>query len=85
MKRPFLLLEVLIAIALVALCAYPLITPHYRLAQEKRKLLRNLKVQREADEAFYEAVQRLYEGEVAWEKIIKPKKSSKLKVTGHDP
>ncbi|MGE3953591.1 MAG: hypothetical protein AB7F31_00140 [Parachlamydiales bacterium] len=74
MKRPFLLLEVLIAIALVALCAYPLLSPHYRLAGEKSATLRRLKQERAADEAFCEVVARLYRGEVEWEKIIKPVK-----------
>ncbi len=75
MKRPFLLLEVLIAIALVALCAYPLISPHYRLAGEKQSAIRRLQLERGADEAFCEVQERLYKGEVSWDAIIKPTKA----------
>ena len=73
-KRPFILVEVLVAIALVALCAYPLLVPHYRLAGRKVEALHRLQLEQTADQLFCMVQEMLYEGDVQWSELIKVKK-----------
>jgi type II secretory pathway pseudopilin PulG len=63
-KRSFLLIEVLLAIALIGLCAYPLLAPHFMIAQTEIKSLEQRKLERVADQTYAELVQGLYENTV---------------------
>ena len=59
--RPFLLLEVLIALVLVTLCALPLLRTHAGLALEQKRRSTLLQEEIEADRLFEKARLMLYE------------------------
>lgn len=68
-KKPFLLLEVLIALALVLLAAVPLIVQPIRLYRAELKLLEQVEGERIADWTFSEIKESLLKNEIPWEKI----------------
>ena len=53
-KRPFVLIEVLIAIALLALCAFPLISEPLFSQKIMRRKFFELELEREAEKIYYE-------------------------------
>lgn len=60
-KKPFLLLEILVAFTLVTLLLFPLIRPLLSLRNEERKEFIALELQREAKNRFLELKQAAYE------------------------
>lgn len=63
-KQPFLLMEVLLAIAVIGLCAYPLLAPHFMMANAEMVSLQQRKLERAADQAFIKLVQYLHENAI---------------------
>ena len=53
-KRPFVLIEILIAIALLSLCAFPLISEPLFSQKTMRKKFFELELEREAEKIYYE-------------------------------
>ena len=92
-KRPFLLLEVLIALALVALCAIPLIVKPIRAYRGELKNLEAAERERLADWTFSEIKEELYRNKIPWEKIPKlhetkgpfPLEPGNIYIPGHEP
>jgi len=70
-RRPFLLLEVLIALMLVSLCLFPLLYPHVGMVKEERKLSTQFKIDRAMNLAYSTIVERLYQNEIPWSAIEK--------------
>lgn len=68
-KKPFLLLEVLIAFLLVALCAVPLVRQPLKLYRAEMESLEQLEKERLADWTFSEIKELLYKNEIPWEKV----------------
>ena len=68
-RRRYLLVEVLIALMLVALCAVPLLHPHGVMLKREMDNLRKVQRQRVADLAFAEVKQRLYRGSLTVEAL----------------
>lgn len=69
-RRPaFLLLEVMIALFLVALCLIPIIDPHYAMIQSDLTILEEGKLERTAARLYSEFLIRLYRGDVLWTDI----------------
>lgn len=68
-KRYFQLLEVMIAMFLVALCALPLIHPHLHMYQEQRKTLQELQMDHIAGLLYADVALDLYENKIPWEQI----------------
>ncbi|MBA3958522.1 MAG: hypothetical protein H0X51_09065 [Parachlamydiaceae bacterium] len=68
-KRPVLLLEVLIAMALVALCMIPLIVPHFTLFQAHQKFSTTMQVNRTVNQLYVEVLDRLHKNEIPWSSI----------------
>ena len=68
-KKPFLLLEILIAFALVELCAVPLVRKPLKMFREEMKYLLEMEQERLADWTFTEIKELLLKNEIAWEKI----------------
>lgn len=68
-KRPFLLLEILIALSLVALCAIPLIVKPIRAYREEMANLEEVERERLADWTFSEIREKLYKNEISWEEL----------------
>ena len=73
-KRPFMLLEVLIALMIVTLCMGPLITPQSKIVKEQVRALVARQVESFAMGAYVDVLQQLYEsGQAAhaptWEQV----------------
>lgn len=62
-KRSFLLFELLVALALVTLCLFPLLKPHFGIQKEQIKEVEMLQLQRFANEAFCKIKEKLYTDE----------------------
>jgi len=68
-KRPYLLLEVLIALTLVVMCFIPLLRPHLFIVTEERRLLREIDTQRAVRLLFMEILVELYNNTISWKDI----------------
>jgi hypothetical protein len=68
-KRPFLLLEVLIALSLVTLCAIPLIVKPIRAYRSEIAHLEAIERERLADWTFSEIQEQLYKNAIPWERL----------------
>lgn len=60
-KASFLLLEVIVALAIVALCAYPLLSPHFFTFKKQIELAEKSQLQNWAELSFLEIEQKLYD------------------------
>lgn len=69
-NRPFQLLEVMIAMFLVALCALPLIQPHVYMFEQEQKAIRLLEVDHAASLVYADIVETLYENKIDWDQIV---------------
>ncbi len=67
--RPFLLLEVLIAFTLVALCGIPLIVQPMKSYRSEIALLEEVELQRLADYSFSEIKESMLSHKISWEKL----------------
>jgi hypothetical protein len=68
-KQPYLLLEVLIAFFLVALCAIPLMQPQFAMLKAERAFTNVLTLDRVVNRLYAELLERFYRGEVSWASI----------------
>jgi len=71
-KKPFLLLEVLIALLLVSLCLIPLIRSPVENYRTEIRLLEKMEGERLANLSFAEVKEKLMKGEIPWEKLPAP-------------
>lgn len=69
-KRPYLLLELLIAFALLTACLLPLTQNPLTMVGKEREMLQELELAREADLLFADVKQRLYTNKIPYEKLI---------------
>ncbi len=60
-SRHFVLLEILISLTLIALCAIPLISPHFLLQREEIHRFEEMALIPHADNAFCEVKERFYD------------------------
>jgi hypothetical protein len=72
-KIPFLMLELMIALCLVATCALPLVQFPKRVIQEEFHSAYRLQAQRLADLAFAQIKEKLYREKISWKEICSPK------------
>jgi hypothetical protein len=72
-KHHFQLLEVMIALFLVTLCAIPLIYPHVRIYQEQKQHILEAKLDHEANVAYGHILVLLYEKGIPWVDITSGK------------
>jgi len=68
-KRPFLLLEILIAFFLISLCIVPLVKKPLALYRSELKQLEEIEKERLADWTFSEVKEILLKNEIPWAKI----------------
>jgi hypothetical protein len=68
-KRSFILLEILIALVLVALCAIPLIVKPIRTYRFEMKALEEMEGERLADWTFSEIKEEMLKNKIPWEKL----------------
>jgi len=73
-KRPFILLEIMIAIALVALFTLPLTLNPTRLLIQEVKMLERMEAERIADLSFLEVKEKLLRQQIPWSELKEGKK-----------
>lgn len=74
MKKPFLLLELLIGLFLVSMCALPLVRLPMRTLQEETKSAWRMMMHRYADLAYAQIREELYTRKIDWEILSTPRK-----------
>lgn len=78
-KRPFILLEVLIAFTLAVLCIVPLVKEPLHYYRTELKSLENLEKERIADWVFTEIQEQLLKNEIPWDSLPSFQKSTPRK------
>lgn len=68
-KKYSLLIELLVALALVVMCLFPLLTPHFRMQKELFKRSEQMQLHRLAETAALEVKVQLYENIYPWKKL----------------
>lgn len=68
-KRPFLLLEVLIALALVALCAIPLIYPHVAIYLSQKEFVSKIELDHKVSLNYVNILEKLHRNEISLDDI----------------
>lgn len=68
-KRPFILLEILIALTLVILCAIPLIIQPIKAYRFEMKSLEEVEGERLADWTFSEIKESMLKNSISWDKL----------------
>ena len=71
-KKPFLLLEILIAILLVSICLVPLVQSPIQSFRAELQLLEEMEGERLAEWTFSEIKEKLLKNEIPWEKLPGP-------------
>lgn len=69
-KRHFLLLEVMIAFALIVMCILPLIYPHTFILTSQRKFIHKVDLDHQVNRIYADIVERLYRNGIPWNDII---------------
>lgn len=68
-----LLLEIVLAFALVALCILPMVTPHIGLLRSQQKMLAFIQLDHSVNLLYGELLERLYTHEITWEQLLNEK------------
>ncbi|MFA6916040.1 MAG: hypothetical protein WC222_06565 [Parachlamydiales bacterium] len=68
-RRPFLLLEVLIAFLLVALCAIPLVAPHVSIYKDQLEFMDKIQLDHFVNQYYAELIEKLYRQNIAWDAL----------------
>lgn len=68
-KRHFLLLEVLIAFVIIAICMLPLISPHTFILKEQNKFIEQVELDHLVNLIYADIVERLYRNEITWSSV----------------
>jgi len=68
-RRHIVLLEVLIAFALVALCALPLIYPHVYILKSEKAFVNSVELDHAVNLLYANRLQKLYQNEISWSEI----------------
>ena len=71
-KRPFLLLEVLIAFFLVTLCALPLMQPQFAMLKTEHTFIRGITLDRIVNRLYADFLIKLYNQEISWTQVGRP-------------
>ena len=65
-KRYSLMLEVLIAFVLVALCVFPLISPHVAIYRQQREFVLKIELDQAVSNLYSALLEKLYRNEIPW-------------------
>lgn len=66
-RRHFLLLEVLIAFLLVALCAIPLVSPHVAIYRDQQEFMDKIELDHFVNQYYAEIIEKLYRQAISWD------------------
>lgn len=68
-RSAFLMLEVMIAFLLMALCLVPLLEPHYTMLQSDLTILEESKIERIVQKLYADFLIKIYNGDVLWSDV----------------
>jgi hypothetical protein len=68
-KRPIILLEIMIAMAMIVLCILPLLAPRSAMLQEQRKFIDAMELDHAVSLFYVDILERLYRNQIAWNDI----------------
>lgn len=68
-KRFMLLMEILIALFLIAVCVLPLIAPHVMMAKEQHKLGMTMKIDHAVHLLYVDVLEQLHKNKIPWNTI----------------
>lgn len=68
-KRPFLLLEVLIAIFLVSLCIIPLLSPYAAIFRNQQQLIDKIALDHSVHLLYADVIERLHNNAIPWQAL----------------
>lgn len=68
-KRHMILLEVMIALALIALCVLPLLAPHAFLLKHQKQFVSTIELDHVVNLLYADTLERLHRQEIAWQNI----------------
>lgn len=68
-RHPAILLEVLIAFALIALCVLPMIYPHVYILRSEKKFIATVELDHYVNLLYADRLQKLYQNEIPWQDI----------------
>jgi len=68
-RLPIVLLEVLIAFALIALCILPLIYPHVFILRSENKFISSVELDHFVNLLYADTLQKLYQNDIPWQDI----------------
>lgn len=87
-KKPFLLLEVMIAIALITLCILPMLSPFVRIYQAERNSTREIHATLVLSQLHVSFIERLHKIEIPWGDLVsgevQPLSSPALAALGYE-
>jgi len=64
-KRPFLLLEVLLAFCLISFCAIPLIYPHIVMIKAQKEFINKIKINHAVNLLFVDILEKMHKNEIS--------------------
>lgn len=73
-RRHILLLEVLIAFAIIVLCIFPLIYPHVAMAKSQREFIKKIELDHVVTLLFSQIYQDLQSNKISWQEIESKKR-----------
>lgn len=68
-RRPFLLLEVLIAFVFVVAAFFPLIYPHFYIFQQQRKFIEKIEIDNAVNDFYASIIEQLQQNQISWQAI----------------
>lgn len=63
-KRPFLILEVMIAFVLIAFCALPLVHPHIVMVKGQKESINRMKIHHAANLIYVSVLEKMHKGDI---------------------
>lgn len=69
-KRPFILLEVLIAFALIVICILPLIYPHVGMLNAQKEFVRKVELDHVVNLLYVKVLERLHLNSYGWNELL---------------
>lgn len=70
-RRYIILLEVVIAMAIVALCILPLLSPHLVMLQQQRKFIKEMNLDHTVHLLYVDVLEQLQQNRITWAQIEK--------------
>lgn len=72
-RRHMILLEILIALALITLCILPLLTPHVAMIKQQKKFINEMKLDHTVHLLYVDVLEQMQQNKISWAQIAEKK------------